>query len=280
MNCDECKEQVLDLIEREAVDPDGVREILARCPDCRALFDEMQTALRSAAALPLEEPPAEIDAEIVRAARQRSAKAARPRRRWFQSPQWAVAAVALLAVGIGLWSIPRREEVATDDASSVREEAAPEAEASASEAPSPGVTPPPVRAKRTERNKAGDSDRPAAAKAVAAAPARRDARQAATAGTIADTVAFEEGETAPTTTKEQQSMSAECRKRLADLDARIEKDEIDATASTSGEDALALGRCYQEAGDIAQARAWFERAASDPRTKRRAMRALRALPAN
>jgi uncharacterized protein with PIN domain len=39
MNCDECKEQVFELIEREAVDRDGVREILARCPECRAAFD-------------------------------------------------------------------------------------------------------------------------------------------------------------------------------------------------------------------------------------------------
>ena len=65
MNCEECKEQVFELIEREAVDPEGVRAILADCPDCRAEFEAMKAALALAGELPVEEPPADIDAAIL-----------------------------------------------------------------------------------------------------------------------------------------------------------------------------------------------------------------------
>ncbi len=103
MNCDECQEQVFELIEREAVDPEGVREVLARCPECRATFEEMKAALQSVAALPVEAPPASVDAAVLRAAAERGARA---RTRSFLVPQWAAAAVALLAVGVGVWAIP------------------------------------------------------------------------------------------------------------------------------------------------------------------------------
>ena len=41
MSCEECKSQIFELIEREAVDPEGVRAILADCPECRAEFEAM-----------------------------------------------------------------------------------------------------------------------------------------------------------------------------------------------------------------------------------------------
>jgi len=114
MNCEECKEQVFELIEREAVDPEGVRAILAECPDCRAEFDAMKVALAAADELPIEEPPGEIDALILRRAELRSQAAAPEeaqvipfRKRLLQTPPWAMAAIALLAVGVGVWSIRR-----------------------------------------------------------------------------------------------------------------------------------------------------------------------------
>ena len=116
MNCGQCKEEVFELIEREAIDPAGVHEILDRCPDCRALFDEMKAALVAVDQLPLEDPPARVDADILRAALMRRANVTPIRKRRFQAPPWAMAAVALLAVGIGVWSIPRDTELATEDA--------------------------------------------------------------------------------------------------------------------------------------------------------------------
>lgn len=116
MNCEQCKEEVFELIEREAVDPAGVREILDRCPDCRGLFDEMKAALVAVDQLPLEDPPARVDADILRAAVMRRANVAPIRRRRLQAPPWAMAAIALLAVGVGVWSIPRSTELATEDA--------------------------------------------------------------------------------------------------------------------------------------------------------------------
>ncbi|MDH3202463.1 MAG: hypothetical protein OEM15_16355 [Myxococcales bacterium] len=115
MNCEQCKEEVLELIEREAVDPAGVREILDRCPDCRALFDEMKAALVAVDQLPLEDPSARVDADILRAAVMRRTNVARVGKRRFQAPPWAMAAIALLAVGIGVWAIPGDNELATED---------------------------------------------------------------------------------------------------------------------------------------------------------------------
>lgn len=309
MNCDECKEQVFELIEREALDPEGVREVLARCPDCRALFDEMQVALRSAAALPREEPPARIDAAIVRAARERSTKVAPPERKWFQAPQWAVAAAALLAVGVGVWSIPRGEEVAMDDAVVSPGDGAPNVEAerlpgeevdiatmqpeaatierprgreraqrlAASESgPAPVVSARPAPDQRAKRQLARDADSLPQTKAAATLKAP----QATAAGASADMAAIEEDVSEHAVKKEQKAMSTECKKRISELDALIEEHELGAAALVSAEDALALGHCYREAGDTAQARSWFERAALDSKTKRRALRALRALPPN
>ena len=128
MSCEECKEQVFELIEREAVDPEGVRAILADCPDCRAEFEAMKAALALAGALPVEEPPADIDAAILSLADRRLRSAAPEPlseaveqaklipfyKRMVQVPPWAMAAVALLAVGVGVWSIPRTVQLESD----------------------------------------------------------------------------------------------------------------------------------------------------------------------
>jgi len=115
MSCEECEARVFELIEREAVDPDGVRAVLERCPDCKADFDAMKAALATVEGLPIEEPPAEIDRAILRAAAERGQPKVIPlRRRFLQAPPWAMAAIALLAVGVGVWSIPRTVEFEGD----------------------------------------------------------------------------------------------------------------------------------------------------------------------
>lgn len=138
VNCEECKEQVLELIEREALDPEGVRETLAKCPECRAEFDEVKAQLAVANQLPLEATPDHIDILILQAAEARTAgvapaidtllaeqsamEAAAPRaearpRLFLWRPPLAMAAVALLVVGIGISTVsilrgPGQEQLA------------------------------------------------------------------------------------------------------------------------------------------------------------------------
>lgn len=107
MKCDECKEQVLELIEREAIDPEGVREVLAECPDCRAEFDRMKATLALAQQLPIEAPPDDVDALILQAAEARASEGkvvALPQRSVWSQPL-AMAAIALLVVGIGVSTV-------------------------------------------------------------------------------------------------------------------------------------------------------------------------------
>ena len=312
MNCDECQEQVFELIEREALDPEGVRDLLERCPECRASFEEIKAALASVSALPVEEPPAEIDAAIVRAARERSAQVVPLRPRRFQPPQWAVAAAALLAVGVGVWSIPRSENEVTEDALTAEPESPADLEAAgradeyaeiagtpseivvpseververdarvaaarSTAATSPVSSAPSAPPERAKRKAMRDAAAPKQRKA--SAPAAPEARQAIATGASADMAALEEDSEPSVGKAEKKAMSAECERRISRLDRLIREHELGAAALLSAEDALALGRCYQEAGDTNEAREWFETAASDPKTKRRALRALKELPA-
>jgi hypothetical protein len=126
VNCDECKEQVLELIEREAVDPEGVRETLDKCPECKLEFEAVKAQLALATQLPLEAPPDHLDVLILQAAEARTAgvapaidallaeqgmteasapgEEARPRLFLWRQPL-AMAAVALLVVGIGVSTV-------------------------------------------------------------------------------------------------------------------------------------------------------------------------------
>jgi hypothetical protein len=309
MNCDECKEQVFELIEQEAIDPAAVRALLARCPDCQSLFDELKEALRTAAMLPLEEPPLSIDAAIVRAAAARQSTRRRSRWRRLQAPPLAMAAVALLAIGIGVWTIPRGGEVEGGDASTEKLEAndgiidklgADQIGDSSSQEPAiAALEAEPVRAPREAEadrpaaalRKAGS--RPARAKQRAAAPAASavarqaaDARAALPEATTATGVSAEledraaldiEG-TAPRLAEEQRKEDsiATCRRRVAEHESAYEHR---ADATIDAEQALALGRCYQRLGNEKSARQWLLRAAGEPVTKARAERALRELDA-
>jgi hypothetical protein len=72
---------------------------------------------------------------------------------------------------------------------------------------------------------------------------------------------------------EEDPISA-CRRRVADHESG-DRDEAD--AAIDAEDALALGKCYQQLGEKKKARRWLKRAAGESVTKARAEQALRAL---
>lgn len=65
MNFAELKDQVFELIDRELVDPEGVDEILATLPGGREYFERIKAAMDFADLLPMEEPPAGLDATIL-----------------------------------------------------------------------------------------------------------------------------------------------------------------------------------------------------------------------
>ena len=294
MNCDECKEQVFELIEREAVDPEGVREILARCPGCRAAFDEAKAALALAAQLPMEEPPASIDAAILRAAREREPRVVPMRKRRLQPPPWAMAAIAMLAVGVGVWTIPREVQFKGDAApadDSLAEETpeeevdvdgriglvadapalAPRAEAVT--AKEKKASPEPARAKRRLRSSVGESRAGRAAQAPASLPAA----DVATEG-VAEPRSYAAEAKASGPRKQERDddhdAKAACERKVAEIErhALAGKDR-----APTPEEELAIGQCYQVLENVAEARKWLERAAAHRKTKAPAEKALREL---
>lgn len=329
MNCEECTEQVFELIEREAVDPEGVRAILADCPDCRAEFDAMKAALALARELPVEEPPADIDAAILSLADRRLASAVPERasgavedakpvplyKRLVQVPPWAMAAVALLAVGVGVWSIPRTVQFESDADQSMLEakETVPMAEAPRDErlarepaseeaavvamddiadaAPVGGTEsaksvgrPARRRAPRAKKRRdamakqsAPEAEAENRAMAPAAAPAVKKgegvAQRSVAGGSVAEDAAFGSAELDDIDAKSD--ATSECGDKVTAFERRLRDEKGYAPAP---EEELAIGRCYQRLGETAKARKWLERAAADPATKRRARKALQALP--
>ena len=296
MNCEQCKEDVLELIERAAIDPAGVQEILDRCPDCRTLFDDMKAALVAADQLPLEDPPSRVDAEVLRAAAMRRANVT-PLRKWrLQAPPWAMAAIAVLAVGIGVWSIPPNGNVATEDAlgTTVVET---EEDFVAEQKPV-GARGETVQAssEKAEARVLLDQREPVKPRAEAPAKspvARRERGQAKRKVLSAPVQKANAPETAPTESfaadavavagsgmleeaKEDRDDKADeaCRKTVADFEKRSRRDE---DYKLDPEQQLALGRCYAKSGDAKSARTWLERAAAHAKTKTRAGEALEGL---
>lgn len=283
MNCEECKEQVFELIEREAVDPEGVRAILAECPDCRAEFDAMKVALAATDQLPIEEPPGEIDALILRTAELRSQAAAPEeaqvipfRKRLLQTPPWAMAAIALLAVGVGVWSIPRTVQFESDAAPT---------ELEAEEAVQAGRAPVAALALEDEEmamdrlaeapadeyaEPAKSAERPESRQAAYAKRKRVDAPQPASAKVDADHLEMERAN-APVMAKDERSA---CKAKVTAFEKRLREDK---RYEPPPQQELTMGRCYQALGNTAKARQWLERAAADPATRARAQKALERL---
>jgi len=284
MNCDECKEQVFELIEREAVDPDAVREILARCPDCRATFDEMKAALAVAERLPIEEPPAEVDEAILRAAGERVPRVVRLKKRRLQPAPWAMAAIAVLAVGIGVWTIPREVQLEGDappadmkygeDAVMAEQMLGDEEEAlDGRVAVAELEAPKPARAKRRSRSSANE---PSAAR-IAQAPAALPAADTAAAGAGESRSTNEVAAKASTPSKQErddEDVNTACRRKVDDVERRARADK---DFAPTPEEKLAIGKCYQALDKVAEARKWLQRAAAHRTTKAPAEKALREL---
>ena len=284
MNCDECKEQVFELIEREAVDPDAVREILARCPDCRATFDEMKAALAVAERLPIEEPPAEVDEAILRAAGERVPRVVRLKKRRLQPAPWAMAAIAMLAVGIGVWTIPREVQLEGDaapadmkyaeDAVMAEQMLGDEEEALDGRVAVVEVeAPKPARAKRRSRSSANE---PSAAR-VAQAPATLPAADVAAGGVGESRSTNEVAAKASTPSKQErddEDVTTACQRKVDDIERRARADK---DFAPTPEEELALGKCYQALDKVAEARKWLQRAAAHRKTKAPAEKALREL---
>ena len=284
MNCDECKEQVFELIEREAVDPDAVREILARCPDCRATFDEMKAALAVAERLPIEEPPAEVDEAILRASAERMPRVVHLKKRRLQPAPWAMAAIAMLAVGIGVWTIPREVQFEGDAAPADmkygedavmaeqmlgdEEEEALDGRVAVAELEAPK----PARAKRRSRSSANE---PSAAR-VAQAPATLPAADIA-AGGAGESRSNEVAAKASTPSKQErddEDVTTACQRKVDDIERRARADK---DFAPTPEEELAIGKCYQALDKVAEARKWLQRAAAHRKTKAPAEKALREL---
>ena len=284
MNCDECKEQVFELIEREAVDPDAVREILARCPDCRATFDEMKAALAVAERLPIEEPPAEVDEAILRAARERVPRVVRLKKRRLQPAPWAMAAIAMLAVGIGVWTIPREVQLEGDaapadmkyaeDAVMAEQMLGDEEEALDGRVPAVELeAPKPARAKRRPRSSANE---PSAARVVQA-PATLPAADIAAGGVGESRSTNEVAAKASTPRKQErddEDVTTACQRKVDDIERRARADK---DFAPTPEEELAIGKCYQALDNVAEARKWLRRAAAHRKTKAPAEKALREL---
>jgi hypothetical protein len=306
MNCDQCKEQIFELIERETVDPDGVREVLARCPDCRAAFDEIKAALALAEQMPIEEPPAAVDATILRAAGERKPRVVPLRKRRLQPPPWAMAAIALLAVGVGVWTIPQKvqfegdvapadnaladkknaepvllaEEVTQEIAEAAAEETR-EEEAKldgriaglADNGPLRRVESPGAKEQkaspepaRARRRLPSSVDESSGGRA-AQAPASLPAADVA-----AENVAAKAS--APRKLERDDDATAACKRKVDDIERRARAGKDDAPTP---EEELAIGKCYQALDNVAEARKWLERAAGHRKTKAPAEKALREL---
>ena len=318
MNCEECKEQVLELIERERIDPRGVRETLAKCPECKAEFDEIKAQLAVASQLPLEAPPEHLDVLILQAAEARSAGVAEARpetqpRAWFSRQPLAMAAVALLVVGIGVStvSIVRGpdteplaealvlEDLAQDAPAAALDEAvagtAPEYrelaqastdELSAREAP---TEPPAARraraggarsAKKTEARRVDrdDATAPAAPKErpQQVALAEADLAAAPAAGQYAESELPSLKSVEAKGQDGQEGATAERERQCKRSISSFEKRQKKDKAdfSPTPRQSLDAGLCYQRLGKRSDAERWLKRAAEHPSTKARAVEAL------
>jgi len=256
----------------------------------------MKAALALAAELPLEEPSAGIDEAILRAAAARVPKVVPLRRRRLQPPPWAMAAVALLAVGVGVWAIPRGVQLEGDPgqpaATNVEEAIVAEValdedveleDVVAEKEPAPRQA---ARLRTAERAEA--KARPAAAKRRSNAPADQpkasvmaEATVAApasdmAAGARAKSRSGEADYTESRARKKERAdeATATCRRKIDEIERRARDDEDYVPAP---EEELATGKCYQTLGKLAQARKWLRRAATHPETKARAEKALSEL---
>jgi hypothetical protein len=297
MNCDECNEEVLELIEREHTDPEGVLEILERCPECRATFEALKSTLGLTADLPLEEPSVAVDEAIMRTATAHANRVVSLERRRFRPIPWAAAAVALLAVSVGVWSIPTddapparfaTQSAAESAAANEADEAHVVAEAPAELATLEDASEAMAGAEglATQRRAQKKAARPSAARVATSGEASRGGAIDIAGAALSEAARLEQQldaapaaapDEAPDTALARVEEQEEARARDRDCAAEAAALEVEGREVT-GDQALDVGRCFRDAGDIERARRWLERASADPKTRTAAKRALRSLP--
>lgn len=304
MNCDECKERVFELIEQEVTDPRMVREVLDACPECRALFEQTKAGLDVAAELPMEEPPPRVDATILRAAARRrpGEVSRRSPRSWVRATPWAMAAVALLAIGIGVWTIPRKVQLEDESPPSDLLRGVDRAARSTSEAPpaeGDALKPSDQAFAEPEQVAPEPARRRSPGGAVARSPAAQKPRPSAMRKSLEPSEAnampsepiADEYEATPAKTMRANETAAGIAADRPDREERAREREIcnrlirqhefdekaDAEVELDSEHQLKLGRCYAEVGQVDTARAFLKRAAENVRTKDRAEAELRLL---
>ena len=309
MSCEECRDQVFELLEREAQDPEGVGEILSRCPDCRAEFESLKAALSQVEAMPLALPSSGVDDAVRVAARarvgaapsdggaRRRRESRRPASRRPQPLPWAIAATAFLAVGIGVatssrWlppgAAPRNapNSEMTSDSTRGLSHSLNDAE---KEAPAPVAPPLEGRSGGADLAETDLPKTPSAARLEAGrvteqkAAARRQARpaprfdriDAVPMATVAREEALDQAVAKSVAKPDKDARAIEsCRKRIAAFEQRLRQDP---ERKTPAGEQLRAGVCYRDLGRLDQARRWLDRATRDPETRRRAEEALRTL---
>lgn len=337
LDAEERTDQLFELVEREAFDPEGVEAFLAEHPEYRTEFEQMKASLALSAELSMEEPPSSLDAAIFELADARVPSGETSKwdsnstngspvtthrkpdqgavvrlpvgRSWGQP--LAVAAVAMLVVGIGLATIgirgrpgegsiaevdaPRSPDAADQVAAPLPEEViAPDDPMKAEEEPSeqlalaptePDQPKPPRRAaaKRKPKKPKPKSEEPVrlAQKTPDEAPPERSADSRPVAGAEAveqteplPTLRTKGGKTTPALGGGNAATTGSaCEKRVA----LFEKLSASGSYKPSAQEQLDVGICYKKLGKKKEARRWLEGASDDPATRDKAIEALTTL---
>ncbi|MBW2717419.1 MAG: hypothetical protein JRD94_02370 [Deltaproteobacteria bacterium] len=186
-----------------------------------------------------------------------------------------MAAIAMLAVGVGVWTIPQEAafegDVAPADekhaedavvAEQVREDAeAGLAGSLAVAGPAPGMNAP-ARAFQLAKTEA-KKGQPEPQRAKRRARLSENEPRAGGQAPAPASVAMADG-----------AQASVCELKIDETERRARADED--YAPTPDEE-LAIGKCYQELDNVTEARKWLERAATHRKTKAAAKKALRQL---
>lgn len=229
-------------------------------------------------------------------------------KRVMQSQPWAMAAVALLVVGVGLLSVRERHGPGTGalDGQQVAGTKETPKEAETVEPPAEPMEPVPVEEERVEVAEAkpepvprqerkrrrkrekpthaepeptpeeiGEDEAPVLAAAEAEAPSEEPTELPTLApgmkGQPGSANALSEGDQAKSASEHDQKI---CKMRMSALEKLISRK---ADYEPAPEEQLAAGRCYGILGDKDKAKHWLKRAAKHPETRIAAERALRRL---
>jgi hypothetical protein len=213
-----------------------------------------------------------------------------------------MAAIAMLAVGVGVWTIPREvqfegdaapaamktaedvvmaeqmfedeEEVVVHDGKLAVAELAAEATASLgtlerTDTEAKKESPEPARAMRRSRSSVNEPRAAPNVQAPASLPSADMA--AAAAGESRSTEVAAKASAPRNQERDNDSVTAACRRKVNEMERRMGADK---THALTPDEELALGKCYQALDNVPEARRWLRRAAAHPKTKVPAEKAL------